>query len=88
MSETDQCIAQEQDTLIWDVLQTLRDLPDWTMAARDPDCICAAFSPAIPDFQSGQLILHAWTKVKVRELNDIMFVLEHFVPVHKTLKQQ
>ena len=34
------------------------------------------------------LILHAWTKVKVRELNDIMFVLEHFLPAHKILKLQ
>jgi len=34
------------------------------------------------------LILHAWTKVKVRELKDIMFVLEHFLPAHKILKLQ
>jgi hypothetical protein len=31
------------------------------------------------------LILHAWTKIKVRELNDIMFVLEHFLPAYKIL---
>jgi hypothetical protein len=34
------------------------------------------------------LILHAWTKVKVRELNDIMFVLEHFLPAYNILKLQ
>jgi aminoglycoside phosphotransferase (APT) family kinase protein len=34
------------------------------------------------------LILHAWTKIKVRELNDIMFVLEHFLPTYKILKLQ
>jgi aminoglycoside phosphotransferase (APT) family kinase protein len=34
------------------------------------------------------LILHAWTKVKVRELNDIMYVLEHFLPTYKILKLQ
>jgi hypothetical protein len=34
------------------------------------------------------LILHAWTKVKVRELDDIMFVLEHFLLTHKILKLQ
>jgi aminoglycoside phosphotransferase (APT) family kinase protein len=34
------------------------------------------------------LILHAWTKVKTRELDDIMFVLEHFLPAHKILKLQ
>jgi hypothetical protein len=32
------------------------------------------------------LVLHAWTKVKVRELNDIMVVLEHFLPAYKILK--
>ena len=31
------------------------------------------------------LILHAWTKVKVRELKDITYVLQHFLPVHKIL---
>jgi len=31
------------------------------------------------------LILHAWTKIKVRELNDIMFVLQHFLPAYKIL---
>jgi len=31
------------------------------------------------------LILHAWTKVKVRELKDIMYVLEHFLPTYKIL---
>jgi hypothetical protein len=34
------------------------------------------------------LVLHAWTKVKVRELNDIMYVLEHFLPAYKILKIQ
>jgi aminoglycoside phosphotransferase (APT) family kinase protein len=32
------------------------------------------------------LIQHAWTKVKVREIDDIMFVLEHFLPTYKILK--
>jgi hypothetical protein len=31
------------------------------------------------------LILHAWTKVKVRELKDIMYVLEHFLPAYNIL---
>jgi hypothetical protein len=43
--------------LIWEGLQTFRDLPDWMMAARDPNRICAALSQAIPEFRSGQLIL-------------------------------
>jgi hypothetical protein len=31
------------------------------------------------------LILHAWTKIKVRELRDIMYVLEHFLPTYQIL---
>jgi len=34
------------------------------------------------------LILHAWTKIKVRELEDIMYVLEHFLLTYKILKLQ
>ncbi len=66
MSETDQSIGQKQDTLIWEGLQTLRDLPDWMVAARDPDRICAALSQAIPEFRSGQLILRECDSSNVR----------------------
>jgi thiamine kinase-like enzyme len=66
MSETDQSIAQKQDTLIWEGLQTFRHLPDWMMAARDPDRICAAFSEAIPEFRSGQLILRECDSSNIR----------------------
>jgi hypothetical protein len=66
MSETDQFIGQKQDSLIWEGLQTLRHLPDWMMAARDPDRICAAFAQAIPEFQSGQLILRACDTSNIR----------------------
>jgi hypothetical protein len=66
MSETAQFIGQKQDSLIWEGLQTLRDLPDWMMAARDPERICAVFSQAIPEFQSGQLILRQCDTSNVR----------------------
>jgi len=66
MSETDQFIGQTQDALIWEGLQTFRHLPDWMMAARDPDRICAALSQAIPEFRSGQLILHECDSSNVR----------------------
>lgn len=66
MSETDQSIAQKQDALIWEGLQTFRHLPDWMIAARDPDRICAAFSEAIPEFRSGQLILHECDSSNIR----------------------
>ena len=66
MSETDQSIAQKQDILIWERLQTFRNLPDWMIAARDPDRICVAFSEAIPEFRSGQLILHKCDSSNIR----------------------
>jgi aminoglycoside phosphotransferase (APT) family kinase protein len=34
------------------------------------------------------LILHAWMKVKVRELRDIMYLFEHFLSVYKILNTQ
>src|SRR5688500_4780194 len=66
MSETDQSIAQKQDALIWEGLQTFRELPDWMMAARSPERICAALSQAIPEFRSGQLILRECDSSNVR----------------------
>jgi thiamine kinase-like enzyme len=57
MSETDQSIGQQQDILIWESLQIFRNLPDWMIAARDPDRICSVLSQSIPEFKSGQLIL-------------------------------
>jgi len=66
MSETGESIGQQQDTLILEGLRTLQDLPDWMMAARDPDRICAVFSQAIPEFRSGQLILHECDTSNIR----------------------
>ena len=66
MSETDQSIGQEQDSLIWEGLQVFRKLPDWMMAARDPERICAALSQAIPEFVSGNLILRECDSSNVR----------------------
>jgi hypothetical protein len=82
MSETDQPITQKQNSLIWEGLQVFRKLPEWMTAAWDPGRLCAAPVEALELFI---LILHAWTKIKVRELNDIMFVLEHFLPAYKIL---
>lgn len=66
MSKTDQPFAQEQDVLIWEGLQAFRELPDWMMVARDPERICAALSQAIPEFQSGQLILNECDTSNIR----------------------
>src|SRR5258708_4009437 len=66
MSETDQFIGQKQDAIVWESLQTFRVLPDWMIAARDPDRIRAALSRAIPEFRSGQLILRQCDSSNIR----------------------
>jgi hypothetical protein len=66
MAETDQPISKEQDTLIWDGLQTFQELPDWLTAARDPDRICAVLSQVVPELRSGQLILHECDSNSIR----------------------
>jgi phosphotransferase family enzyme len=70
MSEADQFVDQQQDALIWEGLQTFRDLPDWMMAARDPDQIRAALSQALPEFRSGELILHECDSSNIRYKGD------------------
>jgi hypothetical protein len=66
MPETDQSIGQQQDILIWEGLQVLRTLPDWMRAARDPERICSVLSRSIPEFRSGQLILHECDTSNIR----------------------
>ena len=57
MSKTDQSIGQQQDILIWEGLQTLGILPEWMMAARDPERICSVFSQAIPELVARPVAL-------------------------------
>lgn len=66
MSETDQFIDQGLDSVIWEGLQTFREMPDWMMAARDPERICAELSRAIPEFRAGELILRECDSSNVR----------------------
>jgi len=66
MSKTDRSLDQEQDILIWEGLEIFRGLPNWMMAARDPERICAALSQAIPEFRSGQLILRECDSSNIR----------------------
>ena len=66
MPKTDQPFNQEQDILIWERLQAFCELPDWMLAARSPERICAAFSQAIPEFKSGQLVLRECDTSNIR----------------------
>jgi thiamine kinase-like enzyme len=57
MSETGMLFDQEQDSAIWNGLGTFSRLPDWLIAARDPDRICDRLSHIVPEFEQGRLHL-------------------------------
>jgi hypothetical protein len=58
MSERGSIVGQKQDSLIWEGLGVFADLPGWLAFARDPERLRTALSQSIPEFNSGQLILH------------------------------
>ena len=64
--KTDQSIGQKQNSLIWEDFRRSGSCPDWMTAARDPERICAALPQAIPEFRSGELILHECDSSNVR----------------------
>lgn len=66
MSETGSFVDQQQDALIWEGLQTFRDLPAWMVTARDPNRLRAALTQTIPEFRSGELILHECDTSNIR----------------------
>ena len=53
MSETGMLFDQEQDSVVWNGLGTFSRLPDWLVAARDPDRICDRLSHLVPEFNQG-----------------------------------
>jgi hypothetical protein len=57
MSETEMLFDQEQDSVVWNGLGTFSRLPDWLVAARDPDRICDRLSHLVPEFKEGRLLL-------------------------------
>ena len=57
MSETGMLFDEEQDSKVWDGLGRFSQLPDWLVAARDPERIGERLSQIVPEFNQGQLIL-------------------------------
>lgn len=57
MSEIKMSFDREQDALVWEGLNTFSRLPDWLVAARDPDRICERLSQVVPEFSQGSLLL-------------------------------
>ncbi len=57
MSETGMSFDQKQDSVIWDGLRTFSRLPDWLVAARDPERVYDTLFHLVPEFHQGALLL-------------------------------
>ena len=79
MSETGMSIDQEQDSAIWHGLGSFSRLPDWLVAARDPDRICETLSHIVPEFNQGGLLLQKCDVGHIRYKEDRWTGLYHLV---------
>lgn len=77
MSETGMLFDQEQDSVVWDGLGTFSRLPDWLVAARDPDRICDRLSHIVPEFDQGRLLLQKCDVGHIRYKEDRWTGLYH-----------
>jgi thiamine kinase-like enzyme len=57
MSETGMLFDEEQDSKVWDGLGKFSRLPEWLVAARDPEHIRERLSQIVPEFAQGRLVL-------------------------------
>lgn len=76
MTETGMLFDQEQDSVIWNGLRTFSQLPDWLIAARDPDRVCARLSQIVPEFKQGNLLLQKC------DVGHIRFKAEHWTGLY------
>jgi len=79
MSETGMLFDQEQDSAVWNGLETFSRLPDWLIAARDPDRICDTLSHIVPEFKEGRLLLQKCDVGHIRYKTDRWTGLYHLV---------
>jgi thiamine kinase-like enzyme len=87
MSEIGMSFDQEQDAIVWDGLRTFSRLPDWLVAARDPERICARLSHIVPEFNQGHLLLQNCGVGHIRYKEDRwtgLYPLETCLPGEKT----
>jgi hypothetical protein len=77
MSETGMLFDQEQDSVVWDGLRRFSHLPDWLVAARDPDRICDRLSNIVPEFAQGQILLQKCDVGHIRYKEDHWTGLYH-----------
>ena len=79
MSETGMLFDQEQDSAVWNGLETFSRLPDWLIAARDPDRICDTLSHIVPEFKEGRLLLQKCDVGHIRYKTDRWTGLYHLL---------
>jgi thiamine kinase-like enzyme len=87
MSEIEMSFDQEQDAIVWDGLKIFSRLPDWLVAARDPDRICARLSHIVPEFDQGRILLQKCDVGHIRYKEDRWTGLYHLatsLPGEKT----
>lgn len=76
MTETGMLFDHEQDAVVWNGLGTFSRLPDWLVAARDPDRVSARLSQIVPEFIQGQLLLQKC------DVGHIRFKAEHWTGLY------
>jgi len=70
MSEKEMLSDKEQDSMVWGGLDKFSRLPDWLIAARDPDRICDRLAHIVPELDQGQLILQKCDVGHIRYKDD------------------
>ena len=77
MSESEILFDQEPDSVVWNGLGKFSQLPDWLVAARDPDHIRDRLSQIVPEFNQGLLILQKCDVGHIRYKDDHWTGLYH-----------
>src|SRR5687767_13146709 len=77
MSEAGMLFDQEQDSVVRGGLGRFSRLPDWLVAARDPDRICEWLSKIVSEFNQGQLLLEKCEVGHIRYKEDHWTGLYH-----------
>jgi hypothetical protein len=87
MSETGMLSDHTQDSLAGNALRKFSRLPDWLIAARDPNRIRERLSSLVPEFAQGQLLLQKCEVGHIRYKEDHWTGLYHlttYLPGNET----
>jgi hypothetical protein len=79
MSETGMAFDREQDAVVQGGLVKFSRLPDWLVAARDPEQIRVALSRSVPEFNQDRLLLQKCEVGHIRYKEDHWTGLYHLI---------